>query len=133
MSIRNKVLAAYKRISPATPRQVADYTKLEYKQVSGAVTQLAEQGKLERVSRGVYTYVWHENEKRLADRLIGNTKLEETTVVISNESTDAAVVIDQESNETQAFTEFLIDHGIEQDIIDQIVLLADYYTRYVAK
>ena len=119
MSICNKVLAADKKISPATPRQVADYTKLEHKQVSGAVTQLAEQGRLDRVSRGVYTYVWDKSEK--------------PTAVISSENTEAVVVIDEESKETQDFTDFLLDHGIEQDVIDQIILLSDYYTRYVAK
>lgn len=129
MSIRNKVLAAYKKMSPATPRQIADVTKLNYKQVSGAVTQLAEQGKLERVSRGTYIYVWDKADKPIPTvddiKRFNQTKLEDTTVVV-----DTPVEV---YDENQAFYDFLLDHGIEADVIDQIVLLSDYFTRYVAK
>lgn len=138
MSIRNKVLAAYKKISPATPRQVADYTKLEYKQVSGAVTQLAEQGKLERVSRGVYIYVWDENEKPLVkvpEKMSAEDVYEDVARWKAARSEEKTVVgtPPEAYDPNKAFYDFLLDHGIDPDVIDQIVLLSDYFNRYVAK
>lgn len=146
MSIRNKVLAAYKKISPATVKEASIYTRLDYKQVSGAVTQLAEQGRLERVSRGTYTYVWDKSEKPVLD-----SKLEETTVVMD----DTRMMIDTETGEItrepaidesmsdwvqftnvltdQDFLQFLSDHSVPLDLINELVLLSYYYQRYVVK
>lgn len=138
MSIRNKVLAAYKKMSPATPRQIADVTKLNYKQVSGAVTQLAEQGKLERVSRGTYIYVWDKSEKPLVKVPEGLSAeaAYESGARWNAERAEEKTIVDtpvEVYDENPAFYDFLLDHGIEADVIDQIVLLSDYFTRYVAK
>lgn len=137
MSIRNKVLAAYKKISPATVREASIYTRLDYKQVSGAVTQLAEQGKLERVSRGTYTYVWDKSEKPVLD-----TKLEETTVVMDSEPEVEVPIVEDNVLDfvrftdvltNQEFLQFLGDHDVPLELINELVLLSYYYQRYVVK
>lgn len=137
MSIRNKVLGAYKKISPATVKQAADYTKLDYKQVSGAVTQLTEQGKLERVGRGTYVYIWDESEKPVL-----NTKLEETTVVMDSEPEVEVPIVDDNVLDfvrftdvltNQEFLQFLEDHDVPLELINELVLLSYYYQRYVVK
>ena len=137
MSIRNKVLGAYKKISPATVKQAADYTKLDYKQVSGAVTQLTEQGKLERVGRGTYVYIWDESEKPVL-----NTKLEETTVVMDSEPEVEVPIVDDNVLDfvrftdvltNQEFLQFLGDHDVPLELINELVLLSYYYQRYVVK
>lgn len=137
MSIRNKVLGAYKKISPATVKQAADYTKLDYKQVSGAVTQLTEQGKLERVGRGTYVYIWDESEKPVL-----NTKLEETTVVMDSEPEVEVPIVEDNVLDfvrftdvltNQEFLQFLGDHDVPLELINELVLLSYYYQRYVVK
>ena len=119
MSIRKKVIEAYQKISPATVKDVAEYTKLEYKQVSGAVTQLAEQGKLKRVDRGTYIYVWDKSEK---------------PSVISNTLMSDEEAVDEPLEEyLPSLNQFIIDHGIDEDTLHQIELLTEYYERYVAE
>lgn len=134
MTIRDKVINAFKKLGPSSPSKIAEYTKLDYKQVSGAVTQLTKQGRLQKVSRGTYTYVWSESEKPQPTHMLLNVETGEITREEVPEVEELPVFTDQDDH-IEFFNGFIewisSEHDIPGDVLDEIAFLATYYSKYV--